>query len=171
MAFVLSFHPPISWGDKLPKYPIWLKALTDAIIQIALRGSNRNNRTLDLWVSRAMSLIHLSAATCCAGIIAEIRLQAAWSEPSSTLAGCAVPWLLLVVHPWVCAASAVHFSSCNLSGSVPYGTAGISGYLNLKLFSASPAATLSHCVCAPHGGGGHLRVDRGLESQTNEKSE
>ena len=61
--------------------------------------------------------------------------------------------------------------SCSLSVSVSYGDYGSSGNPILRFFSASPAATLSPCVCAPCCGGGHLRVDLVLESQTNMKGE
>jgi len=57
-------------------------------------------------------------------------------------------------------------SSCHPSGSEPQGTYGI-----IRLFSASPAVTLTCRVCAPCGSGGHLRVDLVLESQTSRKRE
>lgn len=55
-----------------------------------------------------------------------------------------------------------------ISVSLSYGNYGSAGNvnLNLRLFSGSPAATVSCCVCAPCCGGGHLKVDLVLESQT-----
>ena len=61
--------------------------------------------------------------------------------------------------------------SCNHSVLVPCGDYGSSRNLNLRFFSLSPSATLSHCVCVPCCGQGHLRVDLVLESQTNVKRE
>jgi len=57
--------------------------------------------------------------------------------------------------------------SCHRSVLVPYGNYGSSRNLNLRFFSLSPSAALSHCVCVPCCGRGHLRVDLVLESQTN----
>ena len=62
-------------------------------------------------------------------------------------------------------------SSCHLAGSEPQGTYGVSGHLSIRLFSASPAVTLSCQVGAPCGNGGHLRIDLVLESQTSKKRE
>lgn len=56
-------------------------------------------------------------------------------------------------------------------GCTPYGNNGSSGNLNLGFFSLSPSAALSHSVCVPRFGRGHLRVDLVLESQTNMKRE
>lgn len=114
--------------------------------------------------------MHPSAA-CSSGIYGwNLGLQAAWPEPRSTqLTG-----LYLGFHRLHTLESVLHLAStspsCNHSVLVPCGDYGSSGNLNLRFFSLSPSATLSHCVCVPCGWG-HLRVDLVLESQTNIKRE
>ena len=118
-----------------------------------------------------MSLIHLSAA-CSPGIMAEI-------------CGCR----LLDQNPVALWLTGLHLGfprlhtrepllrllstslSCSCSVLVPLEEYGSSGNLNLTFFSVSLSTTLSHCVCVPCCGGGHLRVDLVLESQTNIKRE
>lgn len=60
-------------------------------------------------------------------------------------------WLTGIFHRSHTLESVLHLlcasPSCNRLAFMPYGHCGSSGNLNFKFFSASPSATLSHCLC------------------------
>lgn len=107
-----------------------------------LRLCHTDDKPVGLWDLGAPSLIPLSAA-CCAGIVA-----------GSVAGGCLLRtlpsslWLAGLRLDFYWLHTPESSSSCHLSGSEPQGTYGISGHLSIRLFSASPAVTLTCWVCA-----------------------